>query len=236
MLRIENLSVRYGYVQALDKINLQVEEGKIVSLIGSNGAGKSSTLMAICGMAPVYDGSIFYKGEDITRVKSHLIPRRGISHIPEGRLVFPKLTILENLDTGTVADTKITRGQKKARIEEMFELFPRLYERRGQLAGTLSGGEQQMLAIARGLMSDPDLIMMDEPSLGLAPIIVEDIFRLILRIRESGKTIFLIEQNASAALSVSDYAYVLDLGRITMEGTGSDLLANPDIKKAYLGV
>ena len=236
LLKVENLNVTYGHVCAGNHINFHVDEGQIVSLIGSNGAGKTSTLMAISNMAPVKDGTITYKGDNITGIKPHLIPKMGICHIPEGRLIFPKLSVRDNLISGTIADPNITKEMQKERFEEMYSLFPILAQRRGQVAGTLSGGEQQMLAIARGLMSNPNLVMMDEPSLGIAPIIVEEIFKLILKIRESGKTILLIEQNANAALSISDYAYVLELGNIVLEGPGSELLQNPDVKKAYLGI
>ena len=236
LLKVENLNVTYGHVCAVNHINFHVDEGQIVSLIGSNGAGKTSTLMAISNMAPVKDGTITYKGDNITGIKPHLIPKMGICHIPEGRLIFPKLSVRDNLISGTIADPNITKEMQKERFEEMYSLFPILAQRRNQAAGTLSGGEQQMLAIARGLMSNPNLVMMDEPSLGIAPIIVEEIFKLILKIRESGKTILLIEQNANAALSISDYAYVLELGNIVLEGPGNELLQNPDVKKAYLGI
>ena len=236
LLKVENLNVTYGHVCAVNHINFHVDEGQIVSLIGSNGAGKTSTLMAISNMAPVKDGTITYKGDDITGVKPHLIPKMGICHIPEGRLIFPKLSVRDNLISGTIADPNITKEMQKERFEEMYSLFPILSQRRNQAAGTLSGGEQQMLAIARGLMSNPNLVMMDEPSLGIAPIIVEEIFKLILKIRDTGKTILLIEQNASAALSIADYAYVLELGNIVLEGSGKELLQNPDVKKAYLGI
>ena len=236
LLKVENLNVTYGHVCAVNHINFHVDEGQIVSLIGSNGAGKTSTLMAISNMAPVKDGTITYKGDDITGVKPHLIPKMGICHIPEGRLIFPKLSVRDNLISGTIADPNITKEMQKERFEEMYSLYPILSQRRNQAAGTLSGGEQQMLAIARGLMSNPNLVMMDEPSLGIAPIIVEEIFKLILKIRDTGKTILLIEQNASAALSIADYAYVLELGNIVLEGPGKELLQNPDVKKAYLGI
>ena len=236
LLNVEDLNVTYGHVCAVNHINFHVDKGQIVSLIGSNGAGKTSALMAISNMAPIKSGTITYDGKDITGTKPHLIPPMGICHIPEGRLIFPKLSVRDNLISGTIADPKITKEMQKERFEEMYSLFPILAQRRNQAAGTLSGGEQQMLAIARGLMSNPDLVMMDEPSLGIAPIIVEEIFKLILKIRDSGKTILLIEQNASAALSIADYAYVLELGNIVLEGPGKDLLQNPDVKKAYLGI
>jgi len=236
MLKIENLHVSYGRVCALNGISFGVETGQIVSLIGSNGAGKTSTLMAISAMAPVKSGKITFEGRDITSEKPFLIPKMGICHIPEGRLIFPKLSVFENLITGTIADTKITKPRIAERMEEMYELFPVLKQRRTQLAGTLSGGEQQMLAIARGLMGGPKLVMMDEPSLGLAPIIVEEIFKLILKIRDAGMTILLIEQNAHAALSISDYAHVLELGNIVLSGTGEALSRDPNVKKAYLGI
>jgi len=236
MLDVQNLKVRYGHFQALHGISLHVGRQQIVSLIGANGAGKSTTLMAISGMVAKESGTVRFEGGDITTMKPHLITRLSLAHIPEGRHIFPKLTVEENLVTGTLADRKITSATQKKRIEEVFALFPRLEERCKQLGGTLSGGEQQMLAIARGIMSDPKLVMLDEPSLGLAPILIEDIFRLILRLRDSGRTVLLIEQNAVAALQIADYAYVLELGSIKLEGAGKELLDNDDVKKAYLGI
>ena len=236
MLKIENLSVNYGHIQALRDVSFEVPENKIISLIGANGAGKTTTLMAISGMIPKLSGKVIFEGQDITNTKAHVITNMGISQVPEGRRVFPKLTVEDNLTTGTFG----AKGMSKVRMEElrssMYEIFPRLQERRTQLAGTLSGGEQQMVAIARGLMSDPKLLMLDEPSLGLAPIVIDEIFAMIERIKALGKTVLLIEQNASLALGISDYAYVLEVGQISLSGTGRELLANEDVRRAYLGV
>lgn len=236
MLKVNDLFVNYGHIHAINGISLEVKEGQIVSLIGANGAGKTTTLMACSGMLNKAAGSVTFLGEDITDLPGHLVARLGISHVPEGRHVFPKLSVEENLIMGSISDAKATKVITRQRMEEMYELFPRLRERRHQGAGTLSGGEQQMLAIARGLMCDPSLLMLDEPSLGLAPIIVEEIFVLIQEIKKMGKTVLLVEQNASLALATADYAYVMELGRITLEDTGAGLLNNPDVKKAYLGM
>ena len=235
MIQIDQLSVNYGYVSALKSISFQVRDSQIVTLIGSNGAGKTTTLMTISGMVPKAGGTITFEGEDITHAKPSHIVRKGISHVPEGRHVFTDLTVEENLFVGTTPRKKLTKADLAESKEQMFQLFPRLKERRNQIAGSLSGGEQQMLAIARGLMAKPKLLMLDEPSLGLAPKIVGEIFDLIQQIRESGMTILLIEQNASMALQIADYAYVLELGQITLSGTGAELLANPAVKQAYLG-
>jgi branched-chain amino acid transport system ATP-binding protein len=236
MLDVKGLKVNYGKFQALHGIDFHVKENRIVSLIGANGAGKTSTLMAISGMIEKEAGAVSFCGEDITSTKAHKISRMGIAHVPEGRRVFPILSVENNLITGTIADEKITKIQQKERLDEMYDFFPRLYERKKQNAGTLSGGEQQMLAIARGMMSNPKLVMLDDPSLGLAPILVEEIFGLILRIRDLGKSVLLIEQNSVVSLQISDYAYVLELGQITLEGTGKELLVNEDVKRAYLGI
>lgn len=235
MLRIEDLTVYYGYIKALENVNLHVSKGEIITLIGGNGAGKTTTLMAISSLVEKTSGRIFYKGEDITHIKPEKLARIGIAHVPEGRKIFPALTVRENLIAGTMGNTKMTKQKLQEMFESAFELFPRLKERISQAGGSLSGGEQQMLAIARGLMLDPELIMLDEPSLGLAPIIVEDIFELILKIRAKGKTVLLIEQNASMALSIADRGYVLETGNVIIEGTGQDLLKNEAIQKAYLG-
>ena len=236
MLSVKDLHVSYGYINALNGINLEVGEKQIITLIGANGAGKTTTLMAISGMVNKLDGTVTFEGKDISDLTGHEIARMGISHVPEGRHVFPKLSVEENLIMGSISDKKVKKAEMLQRMENMFDLFPRLRERRDQAAGTLSGGEQQMLAIARGLMSNPKLLMLDEPSLGLAPIVVEEIFDLIVRVKEMGTTILLIEQNASMALSIADYAYVLELGTITMEGTGKDLINDENVKKAYLGM
>lgn len=235
MLKIENLAVNYGYITALTGINLEVKKGEIVTLIGGNGAGKTTTLMSISGLVQKASGKITFKDQDITKTAPDKIVKMGLCHVPEGRKIFPVLTVYENLLAGTLGNPKLSKSQINDLIEKNYELFPRLKERSKQNGGSLSGGEQQMLAIARGLMMDPDIIMLDEPSLGLAPIIVEEIFELILKIRESGKTVLLIEQNASMALSIADRGYVLEIGSVTMEGKGKDLLVNPDVKKAYLG-
>ncbi len=236
MLKIENLSVDYGNISALRGVSLDVKENQIVSLIGANGAGKTTTLMAVSGLAAKSGGSVSFAGEDITRERASRIVQRGICHVPEGRHIFPRMTVEENLVAGSFGDRAISRVKVREKVEEMYDLFPRLKERKSQLGGTLSGGEQQMLAIARGLMFDPRLVMFDEPSMGLAPIVVEEIFELILKIKEMGKTILLIEQNASMALQIADWGYVLETGEITLQGAGRDLLADENVKKAYLGI
>lgn len=236
MLKIENLSVDYGNISALRGLSLEVKENQIVSLIGANGAGKTTTLMAVSGLAAKSGGSVSFAGEDITRERASRIVQRGICHVPEGRHIFPRMTVEENLVAGSFGDRTISRVKVREKVEEMYDLFPRLKERKSQLGGTLSGGEQQMLAIARGLMFDPRLVMFDEPSMGLAPIVVEEIFGLILKIKEMGKTILLIEQNASMALQIADWGYVLETGEITLQGAGRDLLADENVKKAYLGI
>ncbi len=235
MLKIENLSVNYGYITALTGIDLEVKKGEIVTLIGGNGAGKTTTLMSISGLVQKASGKITFKGEEITKMAPDKIVKMGLCHVPEGRKIFPSLTVYENLIAGTLGNPVLKKPQITNLIEKNYELFPRLKERTKQNGGSLSGGEQQMLAIARGLMMDPDIIMLDEPSLGLAPIVVEEIFELILKIRESGKTVLLIEQNASMALSIADRGYVLEIGNVILEGKGRELLVNPDVKKAYLG-
>ena len=236
MLKIENLSVDYGNISALRGVSLEVKENQIVSLIGANGAGKTTTLMAVSGLAAKSGGSVSFAEEDITRERASRIVQRGICHVPEGRHIFPRMTVEENLVAGSFGDRTISRVKVREKVEEMYDLFPRLKERKSQLGGTLSGGEQQMLAIARGLMFDPRLVMFDEPSMGLAPIVVEEIVGLILKIKEMGKTILLIEQNASMALQIADWGYVLETGEITLQGAGRDLLADENVKKAYLGI
>lgn len=233
MLQIRDLRVHYGGIKALQGISIDVPEGKIVSLIGANGAGKSTTLRSIVGMLKDTEGSIIYDGREISAEKTIHIVRSGIVMVPEGRRVFVDLTVNENLTMGAYAvkDRKIYEEDR----ERVFELFPRLKERIWQRAGTLSGGEQQMLAVGRALMSRPKLLMMDEPSLGLAPLIVKDIFNIIREINQSGVTVLLVEQNAKAALELSDYGYVLETGRIKLEGKGGELLTDDDVKKAYLG-
>ncbi|MDK2835802.1 MAG: branched-chain amino acid transport system ATP-binding protein [Thermosediminibacterales bacterium] len=233
MLKIENLNIRYGGIHAVRGINFHVPQGKIVTLIGANGAGKSSTLRAITGLVKPSEGKIIFQGEDITKKTTTEIVEKGITMIPEGRRVFSELTVTENLILG--AYSRKDHEQVKKDMEWVFKLFPRLKERENQLSGTLSGGEQQMLAIGRALMSKPKLLMMDEPSLGLAPILVREVFNIIRYIHEQGVTILLIEQNARMALQVADYGYVLETGTITVEGTGRDLLQNDSVRKAYLG-
>lgn len=235
MIKVNQLSVNYGYVSALKSISFEVERNQIVTLIGSNGAGKTSTLMAISGLVSAASGTITFEGQDITHTKPAQIVRAGISHVPEGRHVFTDMTVEENLHVGTTPLKKIAKEEIAESKERMFQMFPRLKERRSQIAGSLSGGEQQMLAIARGLMAKPKLLMLDDPSLGLAPKVVGEIFDLILQIRESGMTVLLIEQNANMALQIADYGYVLELGSISLAGTGKDLLTNDDVRKAYLG-
>ena len=232
MLELENLQVAYGGIQALKGIALQVEEGEIVTLIGANGAGKSTTLRTISGLERAKAGRIVYNGEDVTGKPSKYMVEKGLVMVPEGRLIFPDMTVLENLKIGAY----LRRDREiEGDIRRMYELFPRLKERSWQLAGTLSGGEQQMLAVGRALMSKPKVLMMDEPSLGLAPLVVKDIFSIIRRVNEDGITVLLIEQNANAALRVAHYGYVLETGTITLTGTGEELLRNESVREADLG-
>ncbi|HPY94909.1 MAG TPA: ABC transporter ATP-binding protein [Clostridia bacterium] len=233
MLTVSNLQVSYGGIEALKSISFEVARGQIVTLIGANGAGKSTTLRAISGLVPVKAGGITFDGRDITSLDTSRIVGEGIVLVPEGRRVFPNLSVLENLRIG--AFLRKDRPEIEAAIEYVYERFPRLKERHWQMAGTLSGGEQQMLAVGRALMARPKLIMMDEPSLGLAPLVVRDIFSIIHRLRDEGITILLIEQNANAALRAADYGYVLETGRITMEGAGMELLNDQRVRDAYLG-
>ena len=235
MLKVENLSVNYGYITALSEISFHVDQGEIITLIGSNGAGKTTSLHAISGLVHKAGGSVRFKDTDISRMAPDKIVKMGMCHVPEGRKIFPALSVYENLIAGSLGNPKLSKNRIQELLEEKYKLFPRLKERLTQAGGSLSGGEQQMLAISRGLMMDPDIVMLDEPSLGLAPIIVEGIFDLILQIRDMGKTILLIEQNASMALSIADRGYVLETGKIIMEGKGKDLLTDPRVKAAYLG-
>ncbi|MDR1059469.1 MAG: ABC transporter ATP-binding protein [Treponema sp.] len=235
MLKIRELSVNYGYITALKGVSLEVRQGEIVTLIGGNGAGKTTTLMSVSNLVEKAGGSISFKDADITRMAPNRIVTMGISHVPEGRKIFPALSVYENLIAGTLGNPGLTKAAIAEHLESTYDMFPRLKERRRQSGGSLSGGEQQMLAIARGLMMDPELLMLDEPSLGLAPILVEDIFEHIIKIRGMGKTILLIEQNASMALSIADRGYVIETGSVTLEGSGRELLGNPEVKKAYLG-
>ena len=233
LLKVTDLKVNYGGIEALKGISFAVKEGEIVTLIGANGAGKSTSLRCISGLVPVKGGAIEFAGEDITGMDPQKIVSRGIAMVPEGRRVFPNLTVVENLKIGAYL-RKDEAGIRKD-MDHVYDLFPRLKEREKQVAGTLSGGEQQMLAMGRALMSRPKLLMLDEPSMGLAPILVEQIFKIIQTLHEAGTTILLVEQNAQAALSIADRGYVLETGKIVTSGTGTELLASPEIKKAYLG-
>ena len=233
MLKIENLHVAYGGIQALRGISLEVPDGKIVTLIGANGAGKSTTLRTISGLVKAASGSITWNGEELLGKPIDKIVTSGIAMSPEGRRVFPDMTVLENLKIGAYLRKDKAEIQKD--IEWVYSLFPRLQERSWQLAGTLSGGEQQMLAVGRALMSHPKLMMLDEPSLGLAPLVVQDIFTIIREINRQGVTVLLVEQNANMALKIADQAYVLETGNITMSGSGAELLVNEKVREAYLG-
>ncbi len=233
MLEIQDLHVNYGGIQALKGISLRVEEKRIVSLLGANGAGKSTTVRAVSGIVPINSGQIVFQDQPITRTPAHVIQRLGLVHIPEGRKIFANLTVRENLIMGAYNNND--KADVSKTTEMVLDTFPVLASRIEQLGGTLSGGEQQMLAIGRAMMSKPKLLTMDEPSLGLAPMIVAEVFRIIERIRNDGVTVFLIEQNANAALKVADYAYLLETGKIVLEGSGAELLNNPKIKQAYLG-
>ncbi len=233
LLKVTDLVVSYGGIEALKGISFEVEEGQIVTLIGANGAGKSTTLRTISGLVPPKDGRIYFEGRDITDFNTQKIVETGIAMVPEGRRVFANLTVLENLRIG--AYLRKDKEVIEEDINYVYDLFPRLKERSWQLAGTLSGGEQQMLAVGRAVMTRPKLIMMDEPSLGLAPLVVKDIFKIIMTLKSTGMTVLLIEQNANAALHACDYAYVMETGRITTSGTGEELLSSEAIQEAYLG-
>jgi branched-chain amino acid transport system ATP-binding protein len=233
ILNVENISVHYGAIHALRDISFSLSQGEIVALIGANGAGKSTSLNSISGLLHPTDGKIEFMGEDISRVSPQEIVNKGIIQVPEGRKIFSKMSVWENLEMGaySISDKKVV----KERLESVFERFPRLKERRNQQGGTLSGGEQQMLAIARGLMAGPKILLLDEPSMGLAPILVEKIFDIIREINASGTSILLVEQNALMALSIADQGYVLDTGKIVMSGKANELLHNPMVINAYLG-
>ena len=233
MLEVKGIDTYYGNIQALRDVSLRVDDGEIVTLIGANGAGKSTTLMTICGINRPRKGEILWNGEPIHELPPHEIVRLGISQVPEGRLIFPDLSVRENLDLGAFLRNDV-QGIKED-MDYVFDLFPILAQRRKQTGGTLSGGEQQMLAMGRALMSKPKVIMLDEPSMGLAPILVEEIFEIIKHLHEAGTTILLVGQNAQAALSVADRGYVMETGKIVASGTGAELLDSPAIKKAYLG-
>ena len=234
ILEVNDLNVYYGAIHAIKNISFEIKKGEIVTLIGANGAGKTSTLHAVSGLLPLKSGEVSLNGVNVTGMEAHKLVTQGMAHVPEGRRIFTDLTVLENLEMG--AYTRNDKDGINEDLEKMFHLFPRLAERKKQLAGTMSGGEQQMLAIARALMSKPTILLMDEPSMGLAPLLVQEIFKIIERInKEEGVTILLVEQNAHMALSVANRAYVLETGEIIKEGNGKDLLDDPDIKKAYLG-
>ena len=233
MLEIKNITVSYGIATALWDVSISVQDGKIVSIIGSNGAGKSTTLRTISGVVHPKSGTISLNGDRIDQLPPHQIARLGVSHVPEGRKIFPFLSVLENLKMGAlpVKDPKRTDEL----LKNVYELFPILQQRRNQVGGTLSGGQQQMLAIGRGLMSDPKILLLDEPSLGLAPIIVDAVFDVIIQLNRQGHTLLLVEQNAYRSLEVAHYAYVLETGKMTLEGEASTLIDHPHVKKAYLG-
>ena len=234
LLEVKNLEVYYGVIRALKGVSLKVNKGEVVALIGANGAGKTTILHTITGLVPSKSGSIMYDGNELTKIPAHRIVSLGMAHVPEGRRIFQELTVYKNLMLGAY-----TRKDGKAEIEKtlqsVYEHFPRLLERKDQVAGTLSGGEQQMLAMGRALMSNPDIILMDEPSMGLSPLFVTEIFDIIVKIRELGKTVLLVEQNAKKALAIADRAYVLETGSITLEGDADELANGPKVKSAYLG-
>jgi branched-chain amino acid transport system ATP-binding protein len=233
MLEVKDLEVYYGMIQAIKGISFEVNQGEVIALIGANGAGKTTTLHTITGLLSPKKGSVLFEGQDITKVPAHKIVSMGMAHVPEGRRVFSQLSVYENLKLG--AYTRKDRSNIDKELQSIYERFPRLAERKNQLAGTLSGGEQQMLAMGRALMSKPSIVLMDEPSMGLSPILVNEIFDIIESISKSGTTVLLVEQNAKKALSIADRAYVLETGKVVLEGDAKDLLENDSIKKAYLG-
>lgn len=235
LLKIENMWVSYGNIRALKGINLVVNEGEVVSLIGANGAGKTTTLQAISGLLPIADGKVYFKDADITNEKSFKRTRMGIAQVPEGRRVFKGLSVEDNLTLGSIS-TDESEESDKAEMKKIYELFPVLEERKAQKAGTLSGGEQQMLAMGRALMTRPEVLLLDEPSMGLSPLFVDVIFDTIKYLKSEGRTILLVEQNANLALDVADRGYVLETGKIVKEGLATDLKTDPDVKAAYLGV
>ena len=233
LLEVKDLQVYYGVIQALKGISFEVNEGEIVTLIGANGAGKTTTMQSIIGLIPTRGGSVVFDGQDITKTPCHKIVHHGMAQVPEGRRIFQELTVYENLLMGGFSQKD--KAQIKADIEKIYERFPRLSERRNQIAGTLSGGEQQMLAMGRAMMSHPKLLLLDEPSMGLSPLLVDQVFELIKDFRDDGTTVLLVEQNAGKSLAISDRAYVLELGEIVLSGTGAELAASEEVKKAYLG-
>ena len=234
MLKVSNLKVTFGQIAAISDVSFEVPAGKIVCLIGANGAGKTTTLRAVSGLEKPASGSVIFKGQDITGVPAHELVARGISHVPEGRKIFPTLTVRENLELAgwTIKDKSIVAQ----RMEEVFEMLPRIKERIGQLGGTLSGGEQQMLAVARAMVTGGDLMLLDEPSMGLAPVLVDEIFDKIIAINKKGTTVLLVEQNATEALEIADFAYVLEVGYTTISGPAKEIAADPRVREAYLGV
>ncbi len=233
MLEVKDIQVAYGVILAIKGVSFHVDKGEVIALIGANGAGKTTILHTVSGLIAPKSGSVIFEGKDITKIPGHKIVSMGMAHVPEGRRVFAQLTVLQNLKMG--AYTRKDKEEIQQTLEMVFERFPRLKERQNQLAGTLSGGEQQMLAMGRALMSHPSIILMDEPSMGLSPIFVNEIFDIIQQVSKSGTTVLLVEQNAKKALSIADRAYVLETGKIVLEGKASDLLENDAIKKAYLG-
>lgn len=233
MLEIRDLEVYYGMIQAIKGVSFQVNQGEVIALIGANGAGKTTILHTITGLLSPKKGSVIYEGTDITKIPAHKIVSLGMAHVPEGRRIFADLSVYENLKMG--AYTRKDKAEIEETLEKVYERFPRLKERKNQMAGTLSGGEQQMLAMGRALMSKPKIILMDEPSMGLSPILVNEIFDIIQEVSKSGTTVLLVEQNAKKALSIADRAYVLETGRIVLDGKAEDLLNDDSIKKAYLG-
>ena len=233
MLEVKDLEVYYGMIQEIKGISFEVNQGEVIALIGANGAGKTTTLHTITGLLSPKKGSVLFEGQDITKVPAHKIVSMGMAHVPEGRRVFSQLSVYENLKLG--AYTRKDKSNIDKELQSIYERFPRLAERKNQLAGTLSGGEQQMLAMGRALMSKPSIVLMDEPSMGLSPILVNEIFDIIESISKSGTTVLLVEQNAKKALSIADRAYVLETGKVVLEGDAKDLLENDSIKKAYLG-
>lgn len=233
LLEVKDLNVYYGVIQALKGISFRVEEGEIVALVGANGAGKTTTMQSVIGLIKNKTGEIIYNGEEISKIQTNKLVGKGMSQVPEGRRIFQELTVYENLLMGAFLERD--KSKIKADMEYVYELFPILKERKNQIAGTLSGGEQQMLAISRALMSHPKLLMLDEPSMGLSPLLVQEVFDIIKKIHDNGTTVLLVEQNAKMALKIADYAYVLETGKIAFEGKANELLSNDDIKKAYLG-
>ncbi|MBQ9844075.1 MAG: ABC transporter ATP-binding protein [Oscillospiraceae bacterium] len=231
MLKVDNIHVYYGAIHAVKGVSLEVNDGEIVALIGANGAGKSTVLKTISGLMHPRSGSIQFDGQDISHTDAYKLVRHGLAHVPEGRRIFLQMTVQENLEMGAFTQKEVSKED----LERMFTLFPRLKERRKQIAGTLSGGEQQMLAMSRALMSHPKLLMLDEPSMGLAPILVDQIFDIIKELHAAGTTILLVEQNATKALQIADRAYVLETGNITLSGTGAELANSDEVRKAYLG-